>query len=39
MAFAPNLTDDDWLYGGTHDKIQAIHHQRPHGYHAGQGRC
>lgn len=23
MAFAPNLTDDDWLYGGTHDKIQA----------------
>ncbi|MBZ0096741.1 MAG: cytochrome-c oxidase, cbb3-type subunit III, partial [Sulfuricella sp.] len=23
MAFAPNLTDDDWIYGGTHDKIQA----------------
>lgn len=23
MAFAPNLTDDDWLYGGTYDKIQA----------------
>jgi cytochrome c oxidase cbb3-type subunit 3 len=23
MVFAPNLTDDDWIYGGTHDKIQA----------------
>ena len=23
MAFAPNLTDDDWIYGGTPDKIQA----------------
>lgn len=22
IAFAPNLTDDDWLYGGTYDKIQ-----------------
>lgn len=22
MAFAPNLTDDDWIYGGTYEKIQ-----------------
>jgi cytochrome c oxidase cbb3-type subunit 3 len=22
VGFAPNLTDDDWMYGGTYDKIQ-----------------
>lgn len=22
MAFAPNLVDDDWIYGGTYEKIQ-----------------
>ncbi len=23
MAFAPNLTDDDWIYGGSYEKIEA----------------
>lgn len=32
VGFAPNLTDDDWLYGGEFDKIQqTITHGR-HGY-------
>lgn len=32
MAFAPNLTDDDWLYGGQYANIQqSITHGR-HGY-------
>lgn len=32
MAFAPNLTDDDWLYGGQYANIQqTITHGR-HGY-------
>lgn len=22
-AFAPNLTDDDWIYGGSYEKVQA----------------
>lgn len=32
LGTAPNLTDDDWIYGGTYDKIQeTITHGR-HGY-------
>jgi cytochrome c oxidase cbb3-type subunit 3 len=31
MAFAPNLTDDDWIYGGTYDKIQATVANGRHG--------
>lgn len=32
IGMAPNLTDDDWIYGGTYDKIQeTITHGR-HGY-------
>ena len=37
MAFAPNLTDDDWLYGGTHDKIQASITNGRHGIMPAKG--
>jgi len=37
MAFAPNLTDDDWLYGGTHDKIQASIANGRHGIMPAKG--
>ena len=32
MDFAPNLTDDDWLYGGTFAKIQQSITNGRHGY-------
>ena len=31
-GFAPNLTDDDWLYGGTYQKIQETITNGRHGY-------
>lgn len=31
MAFAPNLTDDDWIYGGTYEKIQETITNGRHG--------
>jgi cytochrome c oxidase cbb3-type subunit 3 len=37
MAFAPNLTDDDWIYGGTHDKIQASITNGRHGIMPAKG--
>ena len=37
MAFAPNLTDDDWLYGGTYDKIQATITNGRHGIMPAKG--
>ena len=32
MGFAPNLTDDDWLYGGHFDQIQQTITLGRHGY-------
>lgn len=32
IGFFPNLTDDDWLYGGTHEKIQQTLAQGRNGY-------
>lgn len=32
VGFFPNLTDDDWLYGGTFDKIQETIVNGRHGY-------
>jgi len=37
MAFAPNLTDDSWIYGGTHDKIQASITNGRHGIMPAKG--
>ncbi len=31
-GFAPNLADDDWLYGGTYEKIQETISGGRHGY-------
>jgi len=31
MAFAPNLTDDDWIYGGSYEKIQETIANGRHG--------
>ena len=32
IGFFPNLTDDDWLYGGTYDKINQTITNGRHGY-------
>ena len=32
LGFYPNLTDDDWLYGGTYEKIQQTITNGRHGY-------
>jgi len=32
VGFFPNLTDDDWLYGGSYEKIQETIIQGRHGY-------
>lgn len=32
IGFAPNLADDDWLYGGTYEKIQQTITNGRHGY-------
>ncbi len=32
VGFFPNLTDDDWLYGGSYDKIQESITNGRHGY-------
>ncbi len=32
IGFAPNLADDDWLYGGTYQKIQETITGGRHGY-------
>ena len=32
MGFFPNLTDDDWLYGGSHEKIQETIAKGRNGY-------
>ncbi|HNQ04937.1 MAG TPA: cytochrome-c oxidase, cbb3-type subunit III [Thiobacillaceae bacterium] len=32
LGFFPNLTDDDWLYGGTFDKIHETISRGRHGY-------
>jgi cytochrome c oxidase cbb3-type subunit 3 len=32
IGFFPNLTDDDWLYGGTYDKIHETITGGRHGY-------
>jgi cytochrome c oxidase cbb3-type subunit 3 len=32
VGFYPNLTDDDWLYGGTYEKIQQTITNGRHGY-------
>jgi cytochrome c oxidase cbb3-type subunit 3 len=32
VGFFPNLTDDDWLYGGSHDKIQETIAKGRNGY-------
>lgn len=32
VGYFPNLTDDDWLYGGTHAKIQQTLEQGRRGY-------
>ncbi|MDP2784492.1 MAG: cytochrome-c oxidase, cbb3-type subunit III [Sulfurimicrobium sp.] len=32
VGFFPNLTDDDWLHGGTHAKIQETIAKGRHGY-------
>jgi cytochrome c oxidase cbb3-type subunit 3 len=32
LGFAPNLTDDDWIYGGTYDKIHETISGGRHGY-------
>ena len=37
MAFAPNLTDDDWIYGGTYDKIQETITNGRHGIMPAKG--
>ena len=34
----PNLTDGDWLYGGTLRDDRRDHHQRPHRHDAADGR-
>ena len=33
----PNLTDEDWLWGGTPEAIKTTHHRRPHRRHAAAG--
>jgi cytochrome c oxidase cbb3-type subunit 3 len=35
--FAPNLTDDDWLYGGSYDKIQESIANGRHGIMPAKG--
>jgi len=37
FAFAPNLTDDDWIYGGTYDKIQTTITNGRHGIMPAKG--
>jgi len=37
MAFAPNLTDDDWIYGGTYDKVHASITNGRHGIMPAKG--
>lgn len=37
LAFAPNLVDDDWIYGGTYDKIQATITGGRHGIMPAKG--
>lgn len=32
VGYFPNLTDDDWLYGGSHDKIQETIAKGRNGY-------
>lgn len=32
VGMAPNLTDDDWIYGGTYEKIQETITRGRHGY-------
>ncbi len=32
VSFFPNLTDDDWLYGGSYDKIHQTIVEGRHGY-------
>ena len=32
LGMAPNLTDDDWIYGGTFEKIQETITKGRHGY-------
>lgn len=37
MAFAPSLVDDDWIYGGTYDKIQETVTNGRHGIMPAKG--
>lgn len=37
FGFAPNLTDDDWIYGGTYDKIQETISGGRHGMMPAKG--
>lgn len=37
MAFAPNLTDDDWIYGGSYEKIQETITNGRHGIMPAKG--
>lgn len=32
IGFFPNLTDDDWIYGGSHEEINATISKGRHGY-------
>jgi cytochrome c oxidase cbb3-type subunit 3 len=37
MAFAPNLVDDDWIYGGNYEKIQETITNGRHGIMPAKG--